>query len=629
MTKVKVLLSVLFLLVFGSFASIVSATDAATSQRWVCLTAERTGGHQALVQAKEGDLSQRPLPNAETFVVECLTGGNTKGQRCTTGDSELDQQIFGKNMVNELSKLVNYKLLSVDPPDNPLTTDGNGKFPPITWKSETHPGTNHRWMAMNYFNPQTSKCDTAGAQQQCTFTFDSVAGKCVSIGWDPKGIVFDSVSLEPIPRVDVRLFVEVDGKYIPATIKNTQSVIQNPYRTLRDGEYEFYVQPGKYKLEINDARYKFVANPKIDPNWSKAYGIAPATIYKPDEVIVQESNEIQFRDVPLEPVGQPYRGNVVLMDEGFQRLDKVNDIMFIEQARFSHPFTKVFVCKNGFAKAHPDKTEVCADPNDPNKLGPDGLAVVDADHLGQFTVEIPLAKVKPQDMPFIIRGRKVPLTNKSQSTGRESLLDKVLSLIPFARVNAQEDTSSEEGLIDPILNYIQGYAYDAGGNLLPGATVGVYFTYSNKAYYETKADNKGFFKIASENLPEMPYVIRYTSNNGATTSTVTTSQFLTQNEDYLTKNDINLFTFADESGKRPVAFPPQNKEGLKTVDFYANRQANLTPQEQDERAEVLSSQANMVLVSLILFILFLLAAGGMFFYIRKKRLQGPPENMPY
>jgi len=616
---------VFFVLLLSSFSLAQAANDpppATLSQRWVCLTAEKSGGHEAIVQAKgkpgkdeAPDPNQRPLPNAETYIVECLTGAATNGQKCTTGDPEVDQKIFGKNMVKELEKLVNYKLNHMKPPGNPVTSDGNGFVGPITWGSETHPGTNHRWMAMNYYTPSTSKCDTPGAQQQCTFTFEGVSGKCLSIGWDPKGIVFDSVSLEPIPQVDVKLSVEQNGQYVPATIKNTQSVIQNPYRTLRDGEYEFYVKPGNYKLDINDARYSFVKTPNIDPNYVKAYGISPALIYYPGDVVIQQSSEIQYRDIPLQPKGQPYRGNVSLIDKGFVTLDKVTDMMTIQDGRFSHPFTKVFICKQGFAVAHPDKTEVCAEA--------EALVVVDSDHLGQFSAEVSVTNLVPADFPLVIRGLKVPLTTNTKQTKRfiHTIFDRISALIPARLVSAQENTDDE---IDPILNNIEGYAYDASGAVLPAAKVGVYFTFSNAPYYETTADDKGFFRIASENLPTMPYNIRYTSGGGSTTTTITTTQFVTQNKKFLADNNVNLFTFVNTDGKRPPALPPQNTSGTKNVDFYSNKPVNLTPNEQEARAQVLSSQANMVLVTLILLILLLLGAGGIFFYMKKKNANKDP-----
>ncbi len=608
------------------------ANAQATSQRWVCLDAEKSDGHEATIESKGGKVgtnaNNRPLPNTETFIVECLTGGDIKGgQKCTTGSSEQDQRVFGKNMVRELTNTVNYKLLSVIPADNPVTSDANGYIGPIKWQSETHPGTNHRFMAMNYYTPQTSKCDTPGAQQQCTFTFDAVSGKCVSLGWDPKGVAFDTVSLEPIPGLDVQLMVERNGQYVVATIANTQSVIQNPYRTGKDGEFEFYVKPGNYKLEINDPRYTFSANPQIDPNYTKAYGVAPASIYKPGEVIVQSGNEVQYRDIPLEPVGEPTNTNVHLMNEGFIVMDKINDVMIIEQGRFSHPFTKVFACKNGFAKAHPSKADVCADPNNPNKLGPDGIAMVDSNHRGEFTIQIPMKGLKPSDFPIILRGRKVPLTKNTKITVRSifsNLYASVVGLIKPSQAHAQT-VGTEEGSYDPILNNIEGYAYDANGAVLPNATVGVYFTYSNAPYYETKADEKGYFRISSSNLPDMPYVIRYTSNNGVYT-TVSTSKFITQNEKFITDNNINLFTFVDAEGNRPSALPSPNNGSKPTLP---PAQQNLTPQEQSERAQVLSSQANMVLITLILLIFLLLGAGGLFLYMRKRASSGlPPDQFP-
>jgi len=102
---------------------------------------------------------------------------------------------------------------------------------------------------------------------------------------------------------------------------------------------------------------------------------------------------------------------------------------------------------------------------------------------------------------------------------------------------AQQSSTSIR--FEPILNYIEGYAYDAQGNAIPNAKVGVYLTFSSKPYVEVTADAKGYYKIGAEMLPTMSYVMRYTSASGAVTK-LSPSTFLKQNTNYLVSNKINL-----------------------------------------------------------------------------------------
>src|SRR3972149_11827084 len=50
-------------------------------------------------------------------------------------------------------------------------------------------------------------------------------------------------------------------------------------------------------------------------------------------------------------------------------------------------------------------------------------------------------------------------------------------------------------VIDPILQYLEGYAYDSKGAIIPNAKVMVKLEMSKAVFYETKTDEKGVFRV--------------------------------------------------------------------------------------------------------------------------------------
>ena len=698
----KYLVSIVFILLIGIFYAV--GVKAEEAQRWVCLNAERTGGHRAKLSVKA---ESKPLPNATTYIIECLmidgkqkcTTGNPadrcekdgpRGDNCT-GTSDIDQQIFGKDVYKELfdNTTYNYRFQEMTPAVNPVTTDKNGAFEPVVWGDTTSKlgperAPSRKWLAMNFYSPEDTGCDTPGAQQQCTFKFEGVIGKCVEISWDPYGVVFDSQSLEPIKGVTIELLAKRKNDFVTATAKDGTGVLPNPRLLEADGRFSFLVVEGDYKLKpapftFEGNTFTLVDNPKLNPDYYKAY----SELYKPDEVIVERTDtekelkqgfvDAEHRDVPLVSSGKPYKGaGVVVEKEGFQTLDKFNNIQYVS-GRASHPYAKVCVSTPAYYNAYMAKLRT-EKPQEYQKFGADPdykcpspknatgefsftdvdgsvktyilLGVTQADMYGDYKlpIDLNLFKTLPYEEqisftvePLVEKTNFAKVTPTPTPKKKTSLFEKVKNFIAnfsfLKKVSAQEKGPA----LDIILNYLEGYAYDANGNVIPNAKVGVYLTFSNKPYYETQADEKGFFKITSDYLPYMPYRLVYTSPSGVLTTTTTTT-FMKQNQDYIEENKVNLFTYTDEKGDRPKVFPPVVQNVALTpsakerdLDFIGNQiRANNNPPKvvvSPPPPSSQSAQANIALLLLVILIMLIFVGGGLFFYIKKKKMEG--MSQPY
>ena len=164
--------------------------------------------------------------------------------------------------------------------------------------------------------------------------------------------------------------------------------------------------------------------------------------------------------------------------------------------------------------------------------------------------------------------------------------------------------------LDPILTYIEGSA-SYKDQVLPGAKVELLLNSSTKPYYETVADNQGYFKIPSDYIPFMPYKLRY-SLSGVVAS-VTTSKFIRDNSTNLSSNKTNLFY--------PQYSNPKINESIKkSIAAYNNR---LPPKQPGPKTNQPTSK-NLSFLGIVLSIVILLVAVGVLgVYLIKKNQNTP------
>ncbi len=536
----------------------VFADSAQPSQRWVCLQLDwcldkvafaqgkilpnplcapgpdgkpAPNGHRVRLTAKS---DAKPLPNNPTYILECLATSN--GQVCTTGIATGDVKIYGKDNTAELNKTDDYQFQGMFETDgitiaaNPVKSLGNGNINPVEWQSYSK-GNARKFFALNFFDP-TQGGDLAGlgAQQQGTFSFEDQSNlkDCVSISWDPYGRIFDSQTLEPIPNGSVDLLKKRENGLFTRLTANEVigGAIENPFITKENGYFSFVVPDGIYKLSVNNQDYLFPGKEaNLNQNFIKAYD----DIYPYQTGLeINQRGAIQHRDIPLDPKEQGIRYPIKLI-EYFYNLDKTTNTLLLEGLA-SHPSTII--------RFYSLKATGVTQTLTRYRL----LKTIQADTYGKFKTEIDQSSFESTEVFGDIELEKFDLT-KTTASRQHSI---------FTVEAAQPITSVVR--LNPILNSIKGYAYDGKKNILPNATVGVYLSYANKPYYETKTDEKGYYEIPTERIPNSEYYIKYTPIIGAIQKT-TTSKFIAQNNSYLAVNNINLNT---NKGKKTIS-PLKNK----------------------------------------------------------------------
>lgn len=622
--------SIVLSLFLGLFLIIpISVSAQEKSQRWVCLerklcsdsgsqcSGQGIGGHRVRLSVKP---DVKLIPNSETYIVECLE--TKQGQICTTGNSALDNQLYSRD---NFTRLKNDREISYDfkgffnrdgttrvnyPP--PLRSNNAGVIGPYEWESYTPSGIRRKFLALNFFEPQpAAPAGASSGQKQGTFDFEIVNKDCVSIAWDPYGRVFDSQSLEPIPGSEVTLHHQVGSNFVKVD-EVVGGIFTNPQTTLEDGGFSFVVPDNLYKLVVSHTGYRFPVTQaaRINPGYARMYSdIYPALT---GEVITQRRN-IEHRDIPLEPLdgrGKSYPLTVKFFYEITKNGKGVVD------GRASHPFATI--------NAYSVKLTPSATGGEPTRTRYKLLKTTQADRLGQFKIQIDQIAFEQSEVFGEIEGQKTHFTGAPVSRG--SFLDKIITKL-VSVVSAQESVTIK---LDPIPNYLEGYAYDARGGVIPNATVGVYLSFSNAPYTEVKADSIGYYKISSEYLPTMPYSVRYTSPTG-TRSDISAATYLAQNSKTLESNKTNPYIYRDSQGQTPPEVNPTissrtsqtGSSSRSPADQSVSRGSNGLP--QIIPGTVSTNQSNILLL-LTIFLVFIGVVGLILgVYLFNKNRTSPPQ----
>jgi len=563
----KILTLFIQLFIFFSFGSLVFGAPPTTikskpAMQWHCLQSVvcsekgancATGqdvvlGHRAKLTTKSTDL---PARNAQTGVFVCL--GTKEGNICTSGDGKFDVDMLGYDGAAKLSQVVKYefqglfrsKTVPIAP--NSIYANnarklslktGSNKYEliePLEMQDFTPAGLPRKWLALNLISPEVLSVGGQGGEQQGTFTFEGALGRCTSISWDPYGIVFDSQSLEPVAGIKVTLIKQRENGKFTIALGNDIPSILNPITTLEDGAFEFFVPNGTYQLDLNTSGFTFPSKAKLSSNYSKIY----SEIYHGEDIIEKGSTE--HRDVPIDSKTTPYHSDVKLMAY-FPLLDKGTNEMII-QGRVTHPLTKINVYgqkPSGNKQGTYVRTKL--------------LTSITADKTGQFDIRYNMNKLEVTEIIGDIEFIKPNYSTMKYEQGLTTIKNLTLK-------------------VEPIPNYLEGYAYDQTGKPIPNATVGIYLNLSNKPAYETTVDANGFYRISSEYLPSMVYGIRYSGATGGTNS-VTTSQFIAQNAKYLETQKSNLFVFKDKKGQT---------FSLEQRKKFTNKNGSLSPSMQNSK----------------------------------------------
>lgn len=612
--------SLFFILLFVVTSFVFAATTSAQTttpdggpaqnQRWVCLDLQwcvdgatqcRSNGlavHTVKVSVKP-DL--KPLSNIDTYIVECLSDGDS--ETCTSGIPDIDMKIYGVDNSAKLAQSMDYKFVKsvlasdgVTPATNPIRSNAAGTIGPIEWESETPAMKARKFLAVNFFTGVFADPSSTGGQQQGTLDFETSAKDCQAFNWDPYGRVFDSKTLEPLKGVTVSLTKQREG--------GTYSLLQpsevlggaiiNPQTTLADGEFSFVVPDATYRLVPTVSGYRFPVEQAsvINTDYAKIYSdIYPSAT----GMDIVQKGAIVHRDIPMEPIGAS-QNNPVEMMEYFAQLDKLTNSYIIE-GRVSHPFTIVNIwtqkaSSNGAANSRYRK-----------------IVSADTDKSGYFKIVVNQKDFEEGEAIGDAELVKKGVTSASTG-GAQSLLRKVLGFF-VPQVSAQTRPNPTLKL-NPILNYVEGIAYNNAGKPIPNATVSVFLTFSNVPYYTTQADAEGRFSITSEYLPFMPFQLGYKAKGAQTVTKVSTDKFLEDNAEYIQLNQIDVNEYKDSQGRTGEQVM---QERTKNAATNMENQANAMAKEA-------SAQNSFTIVVFVIMLLVVIAAILVLYLRNKKKSPG-------
>lgn len=503
-------------------------------------------GHRAKLTV---DPKDKPLPNSKVYVIVSVSTAN--GQYYTSGNSGIDgyftysmptslgykfEGLFGEDGKTPIIQTLTNTLITNA--SGALLTNEGTSISSMEWQDSTTHSHERRFLGISESQPVPTKNPNLGlgGQQlgEPVFDWAGALQKCLALSWDPDGTVFDSQSLEPIPGASVTLTKKrTNGTFSLVNESDPNDVpdgiLTNPYLTLEEGGFSFFVPDGTYKLTPQIASYNFPGSLTLNSNYSGVYSnIYP--LLTGIEII--EKGGPQHRDIPVDPIGgKPTYFPIKIIEYSYQS-DKMSSL-FID-GRVSHPLSTI----NAYS--------VIPDPNNPEiKIRYKLIKTIKTDKNGRFSIVIDQSAFNK---------------NISEMFGEIEAIKA-----NFTQVLGETSDNPTPAVLklNPIPTYIEGNA-SYQGQVLPGAKVELLLDSSTKPYYETVADSQGHFKIPSDYIPFMPYKLRYLS--GGTVASVTTSKFITDNSGNIGGKKTDLYY--------PQYSDPKINDGIKKSIVAYNNQLN-------------------------------------------------------
>lgn len=403
---------------------------------------------------------------------------------------------------------------------------------------------------------------------------------CITFYWDPYGRVFDSQSLEPMSGIRVNL---LDDKGKPA-------VVDGPFPNygitkIDNGIYNILVsKEADYQMSVEvPATHSFIRNISLHPNYSMIY----SDIYLQGDI---------FHEVPI-PANPPkdfdyskYHHDIPLVAKGSPYMMPVEDVFVIKSSVLS---TDMGNFVNFKGRVTFPRAKICLVGKETKKAYGN---CVNGDKYGNFTINIDKGKVA-QEYLYII-SEKVDLTKPIIKSNN----------IDISKINFQDENLTG---YEPILNYVEGYAYDDAGKPMPKAKITVKLIDSDTDFYSTTTDDKGFFTIYGKNLPFPEYYFEISDGKGGASKVVTTSEFVEMNKSYLEGENLNLMN--STKNNQSIINPATGQ--LNEIEKNINK---------TNSKEVISNTIKNIINSKFIFVLFILVllvpiTIGMALYIKKNK----------
>ncbi|MBI5127171.1 carboxypeptidase regulatory-like domain-containing protein [Candidatus Roizmanbacteria bacterium] len=507
--------------------------------------------------------------------------GICEGNNCTVYDAVKDTRYFGQ-------------------PGGglPNVTVGGGtdphKFPPGEFKDISGAISNpsdHVWYSIYAIHEPLSVArggEGRDPSQQLSETEFQVAGsegQCLSVYWDPYGRVFDSISLEPLGMNEAKVtLLDEAGNFVNTPSNNT------PIDDL--GKYNIFLEvDGKYKLKVDSmANHDFV---QVTPN--SLYSELYEKLYiSGGPAFFESKNDPQRYDIPVKPKNTPYHREPTTIFKTQDIVWNLGQEYAKIEFRVSHPRTKIVTnLSSGW---------VCTQTES-----------VYSDKEGFCTIMIKASDVPQEgvDIEYILDSKYYPLSTNPVTR----LFDKIISFF-VKEVKAQqsikiEDSTSDENTVhfDPILRHVEGFAYYANKEPIPGAKINVRLL-NKSIYYTATADDSGFFTIYKKNLPPLEFYLEIVDSVSGKTTIQTTSEFVKSNDSYLETEKINLM--AGTKYDQPIINPKTGElnDIVKTI--------SPTPANKVGTSNANSSRS-IIMIIIFAILLLLLVTAGVIIYIKRNK----------
>lgn len=502
MKHTRTFFTLFFMLAYGvlfPFHAVAQTPEKPIGYEKICLKAEKIIQKEGEKTIRKRKLTGTGMPIGKPIYIVSITQSKA-GQIITTGDSAADAELapFGAQYVAGVMKYVSgqAKMTSVD-----------GNIEVVVNAVPSYAPARHtpaQYFAVFPRDPQPTINPTSGGTegglQQGPIGMDTLFSPgstkdCAAIQWDPEGRAFDANTLEPMENVEVTI---LDAAKKPVN----QAGVKNPDMTDILGNYTFYVEEGDYYLSIKaPASYQMVEQVSdVHQNYSKVY----SRLYQSDEKIVERIDtpeeeaqgypDIERRDIALVSATMREVRPLAILSH----TEITADDGEVYSGQTTHPLTKVSIQQGGIE-----------------------IAMGEADKNGSYSVPVGSAAINPQ-LPIDISYEKVDLTQLPIAMKR-GWFEKLFGVV-FAQQNNTITIRTQ-----PILQNIEGYAYDQNGAVLPFATVNLQLKNNGATAYSVKADENGYFKVPQEAAPNLPYYFEFIDAKTNSTIKKETSEFSVNN----------------------------------------------------------------------------------------------------
>lgn len=481
-------------------------------------------------------------------------------------------------------------------------------------KSATATSQNHVFFGVQVMDVQSN--DAAGRAQKLSQFIPRIGKEtnCTNIQWDPYGIVFDATTLEPIPGASVTL-LNAQKVVVPGS-----PGITNPQKTgeavdLKDskkgwfenGFFNFFVPAGTYYLKPFITGYDF---PVDAATFAKLSRTPYVNVYKDsDTKIIEEAGKIVRADIPMIPSKgtRPTNNPPVVKISQLLQYCVGNTCYQMAVGKCSHISCTV--------TAYSGTRQV-----DQKKV----------DNKGGFTMLISAAKIDAgQKLNF--QATKIPIVLSSTPSLLSSLFDSIVQIVSPV-IYAEDELVGPMTSVDPVPAYIEGYAYDTKGTVLPEGKVQIVIEgMGNRSVLTAQADKSGFVRIPHFFTPPTGYSLVIYDKFDNKVGAIKPSKFIAQNKTYYKTKGVNVLqpTIVDDvvtSTYSAVIGSPKQVPFINSGIGNNSKQETVnskpgTVNEKQQTAKQNSGSSILFFVLTIVFVVTLGSVGFLILHLRKKEVQ--------